>query len=70
MPKTKEEYKARKAVNNYIVDTKSNDINRIIDVGRLSQKKRDNNRKEKKKRERKEKKERERKEREVCDYKS
>jgi hypothetical protein len=62
MPKTEKERKARKTVNNCIVNTKSSDINRIINVGRLSQKKRD---KIKKKKEEKEKRERE-----VCDYKS
>jgi hypothetical protein len=70
MPETEEERKAREAVNDRIADTKSNDMNRMIDAGRSSQKKRDDNRKEKEERERKEKEERERKEREVCDYKS
>jgi hypothetical protein len=36
MPKTKEEHKVRKAINNYIIDTKNNNINYIINIGRLS----------------------------------
>jgi hypothetical protein len=36
MLKTKKEYKAYKAINNYIVDIKSNNINYIIDISRLS----------------------------------
>ena len=62
MPETEEERKAREAVNDRIADTQSNDMNRMIDAGRSSQKKRDDNRKEKE--------EREKREREVCDYKS
>jgi hypothetical protein len=59
MPETEEERKAREAVNDRIADTTAKDMNRMMDAARSSQKKRDDNRKEKE--------ERERKEREVCD---
>lgn len=62
MPETEEERKAREAVNDRIADTKSSDMNRMMDAGRSSQKKRDDIKKEKE--------ERERREREVCDYRS
>jgi len=52
MPETEEERKAREAVNNSIINTPANDMRRVVDAGRSSQKKRDDLQSQREKRER------------------
>ncbi|KAI9055542.1 hypothetical protein LZ554_000489 [Drepanopeziza brunnea f. sp. 'monogermtubi'] len=54
MPETEKESKAREAVNDRIANTKTSDMNRMIDAGKSSQREREDTRKEKEERERRE----------------